>query len=56
MKPSLSYLEKGRNTILNLGYGIIERRSRIKKCVKKKVKFFLKKNQKSPKNLRKSYD
>lgn len=34
MKQSHAYLEKGRFAILNLGYGFVESKSRIKKAIK----------------------
>lgn len=34
MKQSLSYLEKGQSTILKLGYGFIEFKSKLKKAFK----------------------
>ncbi|MBO0593432.1 hypothetical protein I2486_18700 [Cellulophaga sp. E16_2] len=44
MKPSFTYLEKGRNTILNLGYGLIELKSRSKNFLIKRASLFFHKN------------
>jgi hypothetical protein len=43
MKPSLYYLEKGRHAILNLGYGLIELKSKTKKNVKISFNLFFQK-------------
>lgn len=43
MKPSLITLEKGRNTVLKFGYDFIEFKSSIKRKIKSRVQFIVRK-------------